>query len=852
MYKMIKLLIGLITIFPGVYLIGIQVSYILQEKVIDYTLDFKYLFVNGSNMYFYFLTLIALYFWLDLVYLLFFNKKAREKRKEARRLTKEEKIQFNHLAKGVEAKKGLQRISFDSEGRKNNVEYYPFFIKGLVRLFLIVPPALLVVEHFYFLFASIKGRALEYDLLIVKYSIAVLAIGWIFTFVLSIHKDEDSKYRFHLADMFDYTFDFEKRFYNGIIFSLNNNRFFKCNISDVHKLNTLKKHTIGNETTTRRGGIPIETYKTKMYVDATDSHSFIIGTTNSGKTYGLIHPMIENLRMAGENMLINDLKGELFRIHSKQLIKSGYDVKVINFVEPHKSIQWNPLGLVIKKYREAQQNTNREIEKNEEFKKIEGMLQEKKEYLIDLDMELEDISNRKFPGKELQQKLNEKEELRKEIELLKKRLPQADFSEAFELLKDIALTLCYDANAKDPFWNSQAGILLEGLVAFLLEETTRDEFGNRVPLPDEMINLKSVKILLNQGMTNIGGGQPGKERFLLKSYLDKYREPTDYSVMKLSEYLGTAQNVRGSITSVFADKIDIAILNDNIVKMTSRNEFNFADFNNKKLAVFLIVHDEKKTYYPLVTIFVKQFYEELIKLARGEKNLRLNYPCNIIYDEFGISPALKDVDSILAAGRSRGVRMNMVIQDTAQVDKNYGKEVAKSIKNNVMNTVYLLGSDPDTLEEISKRSGNKLVWNRESGKFDTTRVVSTERLGKFDLGEALILRQRKNPSITRYYPYHKFLFYKNNEMDAKAELRDFPETVWFDINKALNARRHNNQKKLDNTVIEVLNEKIVMEDGSEKNESDFIHDKETREGMKYMKKSTLKSSRPQLKKGLES
>lgn len=777
--KLAILLFGFVGIFVGVYMLGIQVSYILINKTIGYTTDINYLFVNGSNNYFYILSFIALYFWLDIVINLFFNKKERERRKEARRMTRDEKIQFNHLTSLYETKKGLQRISFNSKGERNNIDFNIIY-KFLTWMFIPLPLIVFGMIHAVFLFETISKRKIIYDIDLVKLNIIFIIVGFLLTLIIS---------QFHLRDIFDDTFNGIKKIYNEIIFVLNNNAIHKFNITDEHKLNVKKKWMIGGEATYRRGGLPVLTYKNRMYVDASDSHTIIVGTTNSGKTYSVIHPMIENLRMAGESMLINDLKGELYMTHKEQLLESKYEIRVINFVEPKKSICWNPLGLIIKKYREAQQAVNEIIENNKNLilKKKEN--QKLKIKLLQKKTELESLVSAKAPGNKIEEAKKTISNIENEIKANNEVLPKPDFSEAFELLKDIALTLCYDANAKDPFWNSQAAVLLEGLVAFLLEEVTIDDKGNEIYLPDEMINLKSVKILLNQGLINIGGSQPGKEMFLLKKYLDNYREPTDQSVMKLSEYLGTAQNTRGSITSVFADKIDIAILNENIVRMTGINEFDFNEFNKKKLAVFIIVHDEKKTYYPLVTIFIKQFYEEIIKLARQEDNMRLKYPVNIIYDEFGISPALKDVDSILAASRSRGVRMNMVIQDYSQLDKNYGKEIAKSIKNNVMNTVYLLGGDTDTLSEISKRAGDKLVWNKEKGYFENTPVISTARLSKLDLGEAVVLRQRKNPILTRYYPYNKFNFYKNNISNAKLEERKaIQEVLWFDLNEALKNR----------------------------------------------------------------
>ena len=41
-------------------------------------------------------------------------------------------------------------------------------------------------------------------------------------------------------------------------------------------------------------------------------------------------------------------------------------------------------------------------------------------------------------------------------------------------------------------------------------------------------------------------------------------------------------------------------------------------------------------------------------------------------------PALKDVESMITASRSRNMRFNFVIQNFSQLNKVYGKEVAVS------------------------------------------------------------------------------------------------------------------------------------------------------------------------------
>ena len=73
------------------------------------------------------------------------------------------------------------------------------------------------------------------------------------------------------------------------------------------------------------------------------------------------------------------------------------------------------------------------------------------------------------------------------------------------------------------------------------------------------------------------------------------------------------------------------------------------------------------------------------------------------------------------------------------------------------------------MKEISEKAGKKLKWNKEKQSFDTIPVVSVDRLQHFSLSEALILRQRKMPVITRYYNYNWYVYQKFLQKLPKVE-----------------------------------------------------------------------------------
>lgn len=100
----------------------------------------------------------------------------------------------------------------------------------------------------------------------------------------------------------------------------------------------------------KSGGIPVTKLDGKYYYDDSFDHTLIIGSTGSGKTICEIMPLIFNLAYAGESMVINDVKGELYSVSAEVLKKLGYQIHIVNLRDALSSDGWNPLHLSYKYY----------------------------------------------------------------------------------------------------------------------------------------------------------------------------------------------------------------------------------------------------------------------------------------------------------------------------------------------------------------------------------------------------------------------------------------------------------------------------------------------------------------------
>jgi type IV secretory pathway TraG/TraD family ATPase VirD4 len=146
----------------------------------------------------------------------------------------------------------------------------------------------------------------------------------------------------------------------------------------------------------------------------------------------------------------------------------------------------------------------------------------------------------------------------------------------------------------------------------------------------------------------------------------------------------------------------------NVANVTSCSDFEFNILGKEPVALYVIVPDEDKTYFTLVTIIVGLLYRDLVKLANSTDNKKLPLEIDFILDEFANCPPLADIEAIVSVARSRGMHFHFFIQSFSQLDNVYGKEVAQIILDNC-GLVYLKTNTQETAEAISKRLGKKTI-----------------------------------------------------------------------------------------------------------------------------------------------
>lgn len=110
-------------------------------------------------------------------------------------------------------------------------------------------------------------------------------------------------------------------------------------------------------------------------------------------------------------------------------------------------------------------------------------------------------------------------------------------------------------------------------------------------------------------------------------------------------------------------------------------------FCKEKSALFLILPEENPTTFFLVSLFIQQFYREILSVA-DEYDGKLPNRVVFFMDEFGTLPKIESAEMMFSAGRSRRLTMVPIIQSIAQLEKNYGKEGSEIIIDNTQVTLF--------------------------------------------------------------------------------------------------------------------------------------------------------------------
>ena len=247
----------------------------------------------------------------------------------------------------------------------------------------------------------------------------------------------------------------------------------------------------------------------------------------------------------------------------------------------------------------------------------------------------------------------------------------------------------------------------------------------------------------------------GKSQF--QSLMDKLH-PEHKARWFAGAALNSAEQAMASVLSTVLSRLNAFSDTEMEQILCFDTEIDAETFCNKKSAIFLILPEEDNTKYFMVSLFLQQFYREMLTVA-DENGGKLPNRVMIYADEIGTIPKIESFEMMLSAGRSRKISLVPIIQSFAQLDKNYGKEGSEIITDNCQLTIFGgFAPNSETAQVLSKSLGSRTVMSGSisRGKNDPSQslqmmerpLLTADELKSLPKGNFVIMKTGSNPMKT--------------------------------------------------------------------------------------------------------
>lgn len=200
--------------------------------------------------------------------------------------------------------------------------------------------------------------------------------------------------------------------------------------------------------------------------------------------------------------------------------------------------------------------------------------------------------------------------------------------------------------------------------------------------------------------------QEGQKVLPLQQYLNE--QPDSHPAKSLAGISNVA-HVRTRSSFYASALATLRIFEDyNIADMTSSTDYDMYATGNEKRAIFIILPDERDTYYGVASLYIYQHYQMLVKEAKKNGG-RLKRRVEFFLDEVGNFTFIPNFSKLITVGAGRGCRFHLFLQGSKQLDEVYGENISSIVRANCETWVYLQSDEPEILDEIKTRLGTYTI-----------------------------------------------------------------------------------------------------------------------------------------------
>ena len=336
-----------------------------------------------------------------------------------------------------------------------------------------------------------------------------------------------------------------------------------------------------------------------------------------------------------------------------------------------------------------------------------------------------------------------------------------------------------EGSGGDPFWEKSERLLLTALIAYLHYEA-----------PVEEQNFATLLEMLNTMQVLEDDEEYQNPVDLLFEELAK-KKPNSFAGRQYKLYKLAAGKTAKSILISCGARLapfDIQELRD----LTMYDELQLDTLGDKKTALFLIMSDTDSTFNFLISMVYTQLFNLLCDKADDVYGGKLPIHVRCLIDECANIGQIPNLEKLVATIRSREISACLVLQAKSQLKAIY-KDNADTIVGNMDSQIFLGGSEPTTLKDLSEMLGKETIdafntsdTRGNSPSYGTTfqkmghELLSRDELAVLDGGKCILQLRGVRPFLSDKYDLTQHPNYKLTS--------DFDEKNRFDIEKYLNRK----------------------------------------------------------------
>ena len=336
-----------------------------------------------------------------------------------------------------------------------------------------------------------------------------------------------------------------------------------------------------------------------------------------------------------------------------------------------------------------------------------------------------------------------------------------------------------EGSGGDPFWEKSERLLLTALIAYLHYEAPAEEQNFATLL--EMLNTMQVLEDDEEYQNPVD---------LLFEELEK-KKPNSFAGRQYKLYKLAAGKTAKSILISCGARLapfDIQELRD----LTMYDELQLDTLGDKKTALFLIMSDTDSTFNFLISMVYTQLFNLLCDKADDVYGGKLPIHVRCLIDECANIGQIPNLEKLVATIRSREISACLVLQARSQLKAIY-KDNADTIVGNMDSQIFLGGSEPTTLKDLSEMLGKESIdafntsdTRGNSPSYGTTfqkmghELLSRDELAVLDGGKCILQLRGVRPFLSDKYDLTQHPNYKLTS--------DYDSKNTFDIEKYLNRK----------------------------------------------------------------